>query len=62
MTRELSSYEERLALKLTDFKKQLETKSCIKIECAKQNLKSEFDHELQHQTLAQTETINALQQ
>ena len=34
--------------------------SRIKVEC--QNLKSEFDHELRHQTLTQTETINALRQ
>ena len=60
MTGEHSTYNERLALELTDFKKQLETQSHIKIKCAKQNLKSEFDHELQHQTLTQTETINAL--
>ena len=62
MNRELSSYKERLALELTNFKKHLETQSHIEIECAKQNLKSEFGHELQHQTLAWKETINALQQ
>ena len=46
MNRELSTYKERLALELTNFKKQLETQSHIKVECAKQNLKLEFDHEL----------------
>ena len=59
MIRELNSYKERLALELTNFKKQLETQSHIKIKCAKQNLKSKFDHELWHQTQAWTETINA---
>ena len=62
MNRELSTYKERLTLELSNFKKQLETQSHIKLKCAKQNLKSEFDHELQHQTLTQTETINALRQ
>ena len=46
MNRELNSYKERLALELTNFKKQLEKQSCIEIDCAKQNLKSEFNHEL----------------
>ena len=50
MNRELSTYKEKLASELTNFKKQLETQSHIEIECLKQNLKSEFDHELQHQT------------
>ena len=40
--KELSIYRERLALELTNLKKQLETQSHIKVECAKQNLKSEF--------------------
>ena len=44
--RELSIYKERLALELTNYKKQLKTQSCIEVQCAKQNLKSEFDHEL----------------
>ena len=44
--KELSTYKERLALELTNFKKQLETQSHIEVECAKQNLKSEFDHDL----------------
>ena len=60
--RELSTYKDRLTLELTNFKKQLETQSCIEVECAKQNLKSEFDHELRHQTLTQTKMINALRQ
>ena len=46
MNRELNSYKERLALELTNFKKQLETQSHIEIKCAKQNLKLEFIHEL----------------
>ena len=58
--RELNTYKNRLALELNNFKKQLKMQSQIEVECAKQNLKSEFDHELQHQTLTQTETINAL--
>ena len=62
ITRELITYKGRLALELTNFKKQLETQSCTEEECVKQNLKSEFDHEVRHQTLTQTETINALRQ
>ena len=34
--------------------------SKIEVECAKQNL--EFDYELRHQTMTQTETINTLRQ
>ena len=33
--KELSTYKERLALELTNFKKQLETPSHIEVECAK---------------------------
>ena len=55
MNREPSTYKERLALELSNFKKQLETQSHIEVKCAKQNLKSEFDHELLHQTLTQTD-------
>ena len=62
INRELNTYKDRLALELTNFKKQLETQSSIELECAKQNLKSEFDHELRHQTLTQTKMINALRQ
>ena len=51
--KELNTYMERLALELNNFKKQLETQSKIEVECAKQNLKSEFDYELRHQTLIQ---------
>ena len=43
-------------------KKLLETQSKIEVECAKQNLKSEFEHELRHQTSIQAETINLLRQ
>ena len=46
MDRELSTYMKRLALELSNFKKQLETQSSIEVECTKQNLKSELDHEL----------------
>ena len=42
--KELSTYKERLALGLKNFKKQLETQSHLKVECVKQNLKSEFNH------------------
>ena len=35
INRELSTYKDRLALELTNFKKQLETQSCIEVECAK---------------------------
>ena len=62
INKELIYFKDRLALELNNFKKQLETQSRIKVECAKQNLKSEFDHELRHQTLTQTETINTLRQ
>ena len=61
VNRELSTYNEILALELTNVKKQLETQSHIEGKCARQNLKSEFDHELQHKTLAQGEIIHALQ-
>ena len=44
--KELSTYKERLNLELTNFKMQLETQSHIEVKCVKQNLKSEFDHEL----------------
>ena len=60
MNRELNTYKDRLALELNNFKKQLKMQSRIEVECAKQNLKSEFDHELRHQTLTQMEMINAL--
>ena len=46
VNRELHDYEDRIALKLSNFKRQLETQSCIEVECAKQNLKSEFDHQI----------------
>ena len=46
VNRELNDYKDRMALELSNFKRQLETQSCIKVECAKQNLKSEFDHQL----------------
>ena len=48
INKELNTYKDRLALELNNFKKQLETQSRIEIECAKQNLKLEFDHELRH--------------
>ena len=62
INKELNTYKDRLALELNNFKKQLEMQSMIEVECAKQNLKSEFNHELRHQTMTQTETINSLRQ
>ena len=62
INKELNTYKDRLALELNNFKKQLETQSSIEVECAKQNLKLEFDDKLRHQTLTQTETINTLRQ
>ena len=62
INKELNTYKDRLALELNNFKKQLETHSRIEVECAKQNLKLEFDHKLRHQSLTQTETINTLKQ
>ena len=62
LNRELNTYKDRLTLELNNFKEQLEIQSRIEVECAKKNLKSEFDLELCHQTLTQTETINALRQ
>ena len=61
ISRELNDYKDRMALELSNFKRQLETQSHIEVKRAKQNLNSEFDHQLRHQTLTQTETINALQ-
>ena len=55
VNRELSTYKEKLALELTNFKNQLETQSHTKVKCAKQNLRLGFDHELGHQTLTQTD-------
>ena len=46
MNREFSTYKEKFALELSNFKKQLETQSHIEVECVKQNLKLVFDHEL----------------
>ena len=60
VNRELNEYKDRMAWELSNFKKQLEMQSYIEVECMKQNLKSEFDHQLRNQTLTQTETINAL--
>ena len=57
---ELNTYKDRLTLEPNNFRKQLEMQSQIEMECAKQNLKSEFDHELQYQSLTQTEMINTL--
>ena len=62
INKELNTYKDRLALELNNFKKQLETQSKIEVECMKQNLKSEFEYKLRHQTLMQTETINTLRQ
>ena len=46
VSRELNDYKDRMALELSNFKRQLETQSHIEIECVKKNLKSEFDHQL----------------
>ena len=47
---------------LNIYRDRLEKQSKIKVECAKQSLKSEFDHELRHQTMTQTEAINSVRQ
>ena len=62
INKELNTYKDRLALELYNCKKQLEMHSKIKVECAKQNMKSQFNHKLRHQTLTQTETMNTLRQ
>ena len=62
INKELNTYKDRFSLELNNFKKQLETQSRIEVGCAKQNLKSEYDHKLRHETLTQTETINTLRQ
>ena len=63
INQELNTYKDRFALELRYFKKkQLETQSKIEVECTKKNLKSEFEHELRHQSLMQSETINLLKQ
>ena len=62
INRELSTYKDRLALEVTNCKEQLETQSHIEVDCAEQNLKSEFVHELRHQNLTQTKAINVLRQ
>ena len=46
INKELNTYKDRLALELNNFKKQLELQSKIEVECAKQNLKLRFNHEL----------------
>ena len=61
INKELNTYTDRLALELNNFKK-LETQIKIEVKCMKQNLKSESEHEVRHQTLMQTETINILRQ
>ena len=60
--RELNTYKDRPALELTSCKKQLETQSRIEVESAKQNLKTQFGHELRQQTLIHTKTIESLRQ
>ena len=62
ISKELNTYKDRLALELNNFKIQLQTQSYTEVKCVKQNLKSECEHELKHQTLMQTETINLLRQ
>ena len=46
VNRELNDYKDRMALELSNFKRQLETQSCIEVKCGKQNPKSEFDTRL----------------
>ena len=48
INKEINTYNDRLALELNNFKKQLKTQSKIKVKCMKQNLKSEFEHGLRH--------------
>ena len=62
INKELNTSKNRLALELNNFKKQLEMQSKTEVECAKQNLKAEFDHKLRHQTMTQAKTINTLRQ
>ena len=62
INRELNTVKDRLALELTNFKKQLEIQIKIVVECAKQNLKTEFGHELSQQTLTHTKPIESLRQ
>ena len=46
VNQEFNDYKDRMALKLSNFKRHLETQNRIEVEYAKQNLKSEFDHQL----------------
>ena len=62
INRELNTYKDRLAWVLTNSNKQLEIQSKIEVECAKQNLKTEFEHELRQQTLTHTKKIESLKQ
>ena len=61
VNRELNEYKDRMIWELSNFKKQLDMQSCTEVECTKQSLNSEFDHQLRNQTLTQMETINMLQ-
>ena len=45
INREPNDYNDRMALELSNFIRQLETKSHIEVKCAKQNLKSDFDRQ-----------------
>ena len=61
INRKLNTYKDRLTLELSNFKKkQPEMWGKIEVECAKLNLKLEFDHKLRHQTMTLTETIDVL--
>ena len=62
INREFNTYKDRLVLELTSFKKQFETQSKVEVECAKQNLKTQFEHQLRQQTLTHTRTIESLKQ
>ena len=62
INRKLNTYKDRLALGFTNFKKHLETQSRVEVECVKQNLKTEFEHELRQKTLTHNRTIESLTQ
>ena len=61
----LDTYKDRILLDLNNFQKQLETQSKIEVECMQSKIikkKTEFEHELRHQTQTHTRTIDSLQE
>ena len=50
INRELNTYKDRL------------TQNRVEVECTKENLKTEYEHELRQQTLTYTRTIDSLEQ